>query len=246
MVSTIHKMSILNNIMRPIYGPSSSHTFAPARIGYHVRKIMDHYKGKVHAKIFFLHGAEEAFRGHKTDIAVIGGLLGFSPFTEEFEVFKSLNLNGTESSNTIKHKYNSTDYLFEFFIIPNFEIEEGMAFQILIDITDEEKGISLLASSLGGGDIEINHAFPTKGNNLITSQQIASKVIQSGFYVHPSQIQELSQSEFKFNSFQELIECGIKTNLSLSNIAIQREKILLNKSEEEILTFMLNQNWVLM
>lgn len=246
MTLRIHKMSILNNIMRPIYGPSSSHTFAPARIGYHTRKIMNPFVCKVHAKIFFLRGAEEAFRGHKSDIAVIGGLLNFSPFNEEFKKIMSLKLNDNESSNKIEYKLNSIDYIFEFFLIPYFPIEKGVAFKILIDITDEEKGISLLASSLGGGDIEINHAFPIKGKGIITSQQIASKVKQSGSYVDPEQIQKLSQSDYNFNSFQELIECGIKTKLSLSKIAIEREKILLNKKEGEILEFMKNRNWSLM
>ena len=61
-------------------GPSSSHTAGACRIGYIANILLGQIPDK--AKIS-LHGSfAETYKGHKTDIALIGGLLGFPPEDE--------------------------------------------------------------------------------------------------------------------------------------------------------------------
>lgn len=65
-------------VMGPVMvGPSSSHTAGAARIGYAARRILGEAPSE--ARIA-LHGSFAATgRGHGTDRAVVGGLLGFGP-----------------------------------------------------------------------------------------------------------------------------------------------------------------------
>jgi L-serine dehydratase len=65
-------------VMGPVMvGPSSSHTAGAARIGYAARMVLGRAPSR--ARIY-LHGSFAATgRGHGTDRAVVGGLLGFGP-----------------------------------------------------------------------------------------------------------------------------------------------------------------------
>ncbi len=72
--------SIFNVIGRILVGPSSSHTAGACRIGY-IANILFGQIPKV-ANIG-LHGSfAETARGHKTDVALVGGLLGYLPNDE--------------------------------------------------------------------------------------------------------------------------------------------------------------------
>lgn len=74
-------MTRLLDVLGPIMiGPSSSHTAGAARLGYLARALLG--EPPVHADVV-LHGSFAAtFRGHGTDLALVGGLLGFSPDDE--------------------------------------------------------------------------------------------------------------------------------------------------------------------
>jgi L-serine dehydratase len=69
------RVSILE-IMGPVMvGPSSSHTAGTARLGRVAHEILDEEPSEVH---FFLHPPLAAtYRGHGSDFALVGGVLGF-------------------------------------------------------------------------------------------------------------------------------------------------------------------------
>ena len=83
-------MSIgLFDILGPItVGPSSSHTAGAVRIGLVCRKLLGEDVRR--AKVTFYGSFADTYRGHGTDKAVIGGLLGFS--TDNEKIRESLGL----------------------------------------------------------------------------------------------------------------------------------------------------------
>jgi L-serine dehydratase len=100
-------------------GPSSSHTAGAVRIAAIAKKVC----GAIPARVeFYLHGSfAETFRGHGTDNALVGGILGMSPSDErlvdsfqyarkmgmEYE-FKTADL-GDVHPNTIKILMHAQD-----------------------------------------------------------------------------------------------------------------------------------------
>ncbi|HOV66660.1 MAG TPA: serine dehydratase beta chain, partial [Bacillota bacterium] len=67
----------LFEVLGPIMiGPSSSHTAGAVRLGNIARSLLDEPPLEVH---IYLHGSFAAtYQGHGTDLALVGGLLGFS------------------------------------------------------------------------------------------------------------------------------------------------------------------------
>lgn len=73
----MENFSVFDIIGPRMTGPSSSHTAGAARLGYIARRIIG---GRVERVHFTLYGSfAETGRGHGTDKALIGGLLGFMP-----------------------------------------------------------------------------------------------------------------------------------------------------------------------
>ena len=62
-------------------GPSSSHTAGAARIGKVVRSIFGQQPDSV--DIYLYESFAKTYRGHGTDIALVGGLLGMEPDDEQ-------------------------------------------------------------------------------------------------------------------------------------------------------------------
>lgn len=66
------------DIIGPIMvGPSSSHTAGAARIGKVIRRIFGEQPASV--DIYLYESFAKTYRGHGTDIALVGGLLGMEP-----------------------------------------------------------------------------------------------------------------------------------------------------------------------
>lgn len=75
--------SVFDVIGPVMVGPSSSHTAGAARIGYFAQ-IINGQQPK-HVKLL-LHGSfGKVYEGHCTDLAIIGGLLGFLPHSDEIK-----------------------------------------------------------------------------------------------------------------------------------------------------------------
>ena len=69
--------SVFDIIGPVMIGPSSSHTAGAARIGKVVRSIFGDQPDSV--DIYLYESFAKTYRGHGTDIALVGGLLGMEP-----------------------------------------------------------------------------------------------------------------------------------------------------------------------
>lgn len=75
--------SIFNDILGPIMlGPSSSHTCAPARIGYLAGQLLR--GGPARAEVSFKHDGSftHSYKGQRSDVAFLGGMLGIREHDE--------------------------------------------------------------------------------------------------------------------------------------------------------------------
>lgn len=99
--------SVFDIIGPRMTGPSSSHTAGAVRIAYIARKLIGTEIGRVH---FTLYGSfAETGRGHGTDKALIGGILGFTPDDErirrayEFAKEQGVQVDFTYSDEPVEH-----------------------------------------------------------------------------------------------------------------------------------------------
>ncbi|WP_285769289.1 L-serine ammonia-lyase, iron-sulfur-dependent subunit beta [Peribacillus sp. SI8-4] len=125
------------DIIGPVMiGPSSSHTAGAARIGRVARTLFGKQPKKA---IISLYGSfAKTYRGHGTDVAVVGGILDFD--TDDERIPSSLTIAeeaGMEVTFTIE------DTVMDH---PN---------TVKIRLFDEDKELELVGISIGGGTIEI-------------------------------------------------------------------------------------------
>ena len=71
-------MNVFDIVGPVMIGPSSSHTAGAARIGKAARLLLD--EEPLEAEILFHGSFAKTYRGHGTDKAVTGGILGFDPW----------------------------------------------------------------------------------------------------------------------------------------------------------------------
>jgi len=119
-------------------GPSSSHTAGAVRIGKIAREILG--AKPVKATILFHGSFAETFRGHGSDKAVIGGILGFS--TDDLRIRKALEIAEREG---LKIEFKTVDLGEEYH--PN-------TIKIILEDASGLK-IQVVGSSIGGGNIII-------------------------------------------------------------------------------------------
>lgn len=129
----------LFDVMGPVMvGPSSSHTAGAVRIGRAARRLLD--EGTPQSAEIGLSGSFAATgRGHGTDRALVAGLLGMRPdderIPESFELAKQAGMAFSFEEITLPGEHPNTARL-------HLAGKSG-------------KGISVVASSLGGGRIEV-------------------------------------------------------------------------------------------
>lgn len=127
----------LFDILGPItVGPSSSHTAGAVRIGLVCRKLLGEDVRR--AKVTFYGSFADTYRGHGTDKAVIGGLLGFS--TDNEKIRESLGL--TEFRGLSYEIATGEDPRYH----PN---------TVVIEASSKNNRIRLRGESVGGGAIRI-------------------------------------------------------------------------------------------
>ena len=117
-------------------GPSSSHTAGAVRIGRIAREILG--KKPVRAIILFHGSFAETYRGHGSDKAVVGGILGFS--TDDLRIRKALEIAEKEG---LKIEFKTVDLGEEYH--PN-------TIKIILEDSSGLK-IWIVGSSIGGGNI---------------------------------------------------------------------------------------------
>lgn len=125
------------DIIGPVMiGPSSSHTAGAARIGRVARTLFARQPKK--AEIFLYGSFAKTYKGHGTDVAIVGGILDFDTFDERIPTSLELAENaGIEIS---------------------FAVEEAVPEHpntVRIVLSDDEKELELVGISIGGGTIEI-------------------------------------------------------------------------------------------
>ncbi|MFS0861447.1 L-serine ammonia-lyase, iron-sulfur-dependent subunit beta [Fredinandcohnia sp. 179-A 10B2 NHS] len=128
--------SVFDIIGPVMIGPSSSHTAGAARIGRVARSLFG--REPKWAKISFYGSFAETYKGHGTDVAIVGGLLDFDTFDERIKT--SLDIaNKAGIDITFIEEDAITDH-------PNTA-------RVLIG--DDEAELELVGISIGGGKIEI-------------------------------------------------------------------------------------------
>lgn len=126
------------DIIGPIMiGPSSSHTAGAARLGLMAGKILG--EKPVKAEIL-LHGSfAQTYRGHGTDKALLGGILGFAP--EDMRLREALNIAAQQG---LVYSFAPVD------------IPEAHPNTAIIKLTGESgRVIQVEGASVGGGNIKI-------------------------------------------------------------------------------------------
>lgn len=126
------------DIIGPVMiGPSSSHTAGAARLGLMAGKILG--EKPIKAEIL-LHGSfAQTYRGHGTDKALLGGILGFAP--EDMRLREALHI-----ADEVGLEYSFTPV----------DIPEAHPNTAIIKLTGESgKTIQIEGASVGGGNIRI-------------------------------------------------------------------------------------------
>lgn len=148
-------MDLFDLIGPVMIGPSSSHTAGAARIGHTARILMNE---EIERAEIGLHGSfAKTYRGHGTDRAIVGGLMGMSVDDERLrnslELARSAGLTVKFSPVTIRGAHPNT---------------------VRLTLTGESgKMLTMEAASVGGGNIEVhrlngmNVNFTGKENTLI-------------------------------------------------------------------------------
>ncbi len=117
-------------------GPSSSHTAGAVRIGNIARQLLN--EKPLYVKFSLMGSFAETYQGHGTDLALLAGVLGLTtmdnniPNAKEVAEKKDLQY---EFSNRVLGSYH-----------PN---------TVLIELAGASNRIKVLASSLGGGKVEV-------------------------------------------------------------------------------------------
>ncbi|GKU82432.1 L-serine ammonia-lyase, iron-sulfur-dependent subunit beta [Niallia sp. NCCP-28] len=131
------KFKSVFDIIGPVMiGPSSSHTAGAARIGRVARNLFDRQPKR--ASIHLYGSFAQTYKGHGTDVAIVGGLLDFDTFDERIK-----------NSLTLARKLGME---------VSFHVEEAIPEHpntAKIVLSDDQGELELVGISIGGGKIEI-------------------------------------------------------------------------------------------
>ncbi len=151
-------MNLFDIIGPVMVGPSSSHTAGAVKIGLVGRKLLGE---DVSSAKIYLHGSFlKTGKGHGTDRAIVGGLLGLEVddinIPNSFEIAKERGLEFTIEGMDLG------------------EVHPNSAKLILKSCTGKE--LELIASSLGGGRIEV---CEIDGANVRFSGEYATLIVHN-------------------------------------------------------------------
>lgn len=133
----MEKLSIFE-VMGPVMiGPSSSHTAGAVRLGNMARKLLNEEPQAI--KIYFHGSFAETYKGHGTDLGVVGGLLGY--VTDDERIRNSLEI--------AKEKGISVEF-------QRIDIPNAHPNTIKFELTRSDGSvIEVIGSSVGGGEIVV-------------------------------------------------------------------------------------------
>lgn len=126
-------------------GPSSSHTAGAVRIGSIANQLLN--EKPVYVKFSLMGSFAETYEGHGTDVALLAGVLGLSTSDENVPLAKQITEQEGLSYEFTKRLLGSYH--------PN---------TVLIELEGKTRRIKLVASSLGGGKVEVQELddYPLK------------------------------------------------------------------------------------
>lgn len=144
-------MSILD-VMGPVMiGPSSSHTAGAAKVGYLARQIYGRPWSAVEVVLY--NSLAETGKGHGTDNAVVGGLLGMAVDDERLK--DALRLAAEQGLRVVVHRQTDPEKhpncVRITFHAPAGEASGGAA----SSSAEPPRGFSVTGVSLGGGRVSI-------------------------------------------------------------------------------------------
>lgn len=128
--------SVFDIIGPVMVGPSSSHTAGAARIGLMAGKLFGETPKVIH--ITFYGSFADTYRGHGTDVAIIGGVLGYDTFDDRIP--QSIDI---AKSKGIEIHFETSEALTDH---PN---------TARVHLTNGVEEFELVGISIGGGTIEI-------------------------------------------------------------------------------------------
>lgn len=128
--------SVFDIIGPVMIGPSSSHTAGAARIGRVARTLFG--RQPKWAKVYLYGSFAETYKGHGTDVAIIGGLMDYDTFDERIKT-------AFEDAAKIGFTYE--------FIPEEEEMDHPNTAKVVIG--DEESVMELTGISIGGGKMEV-------------------------------------------------------------------------------------------
>lgn len=132
------KYNSIFEIIGPVMiGPSSSHTAGAVKIGKFARSL---FKGNIEKiEIIFYGSFAKTYRGHGTDIAIVGGLLDFE--TDDKRMPHSIEIA----------KQNNIEIIFR---EGREEMEHPNTARLLI--SNKKDKLEIVGISIGGGNIKIS------------------------------------------------------------------------------------------
>ena len=137
--------SVFDIIGPVMIGPSSSHTAGAARIGRVVRRIFGEEPAEI--KIYLYSSFAKTYRGHGTDIAIVGGLLGMEP--DNVNLAKSIEIAREQGIKVA-------------FVPKSDKVKHPNTTRILLKRGDHT--LDVVGESIGGGNIRISQI---NGFNII-------------------------------------------------------------------------------
>jgi L-serine dehydratase len=147
------QISLLDIVGPVMIGPSSSHTAGAAKIGYEAYKLLDAVPAKVTIKLF--NSFSDTGRGHKSDLALLGGAIGIKP--DDIRLVKAKEIASSKNIDfNIKFGYHSSDFH------PNTAI---------VRIQKDKTQVVLVGYSIGGGRIYIADSVVKKVNSSEISDE---------------------------------------------------------------------------
>ncbi|MFZ7942409.1 MULTISPECIES: L-serine ammonia-lyase, iron-sulfur-dependent, subunit alpha [Bacillaceae] len=126
-------------------GPSSSHTAGAVRIGNIASQLLNERPSYV--KFSLMGSFAETYQGHGTDLALIAGVLGLSTMDA-----------GIPNAKTLAEE-NGLQYEFTKRVLGSYHPNT-----VLVELSGASRTVKLLASSLGGGKVEVQELddYPLK------------------------------------------------------------------------------------
>ncbi|MFD1168928.1 L-serine ammonia-lyase, iron-sulfur-dependent, subunit alpha [Oceanobacillus caeni] len=126
-------------------GPSSSHTAGAVRIGNIARQLLN--ENPIYVKFSLMGSFAKTYQGHGTDLALLAGVLGLTTMDD-----------GIPNAKMIAEE-DGLQYEFTKRVLGSYHPNT-----VLVELTGSSRTVKVLASSLGGGKVEVQEleGYPLK------------------------------------------------------------------------------------